>query len=507
MGKTLFVSVDLGTSFIKVGLYDEHGVCHAVETEAVDIKNLGPEIYIQYADELFASVLKCLKKTIELAGSEKAGKVCAIAFTGQMAGFMGVDKDWNDITTWSCSLDTRFAPFVDKQMELYAERFLEIGGTNSPLMAPKCEWFKHDFPEESSKIAKYMMISSYVIGRLGECPIEEAVIDSSFIAWTGLADVRKGEWSKELCSYAGISVEKLPRIVKSHEICGELSPKMAEIVGLKGGIPLVSGAGDKVAGCVGANVLTTGDMIFEASSYGAISCLVDEYLPNYKTCNYDAVPAANTKQFYAHKYIQGSGVTFKWYKDNFYGKDVSYVDIDKEIANIPCGSDGVMSIPLLGGSAIPFDGKLRGMFMGHTWSHHKGHFFHSLLESVGYELALTIDSIKEMYQGDKYNNQVVKVIGGGAKSSLWIQILSDICGMEFQRLNRDDVALWGTAILAGNAVGVFPTLEGVAKDTITVEKIFKTNPENNKKYLEYKKIYDSLLKPISGYCARIQDVQ
>ena len=114
----------------------------------------------------------------------------AIAFTGQMSGFMGVDKEWNDITTWSCSLDSRYMPYAERQMKELKDKFLCIGGTNFPQMAPKYEWFKTEFPEESKKISKYLMISGYVIGKLGDITVEDAVMDRSFIMWTGLADVQ-----------------------------------------------------------------------------------------------------------------------------------------------------------------------------------------------------------------------------------------------------------------------------------------------------------------------------
>ena len=50
---------------------------------------------------------------------------------------------------------------------------------------------------------------------------------------------------------------------------GHLSKKAAETTGLRSGIALISGAGDKIAGCVGANVLKKGDMIFEAAGLAA----------------------------------------------------------------------------------------------------------------------------------------------------------------------------------------------------------------------------------------------
>ena len=111
------------------------------------------------------------------------------------------------------------------------------------------------------------MISGYVIGKLGALPIEDAVMDCSFTSWTGLADVKNRCWSEEICGEIGLDRKYLPRIVDSNYVCGHLCREMAAVTGLKEGIPLVSGAGDKIAGCLGVAAVHPGQMVFEASSY------------------------------------------------------------------------------------------------------------------------------------------------------------------------------------------------------------------------------------------------
>lgn len=507
MRKKYFVSLDLGTSFIKAGVYDENGVNHGTSHAPVKSQIEGPGTYIQKADDLFSSVIECLRTVIQALGQEKR-EIYAIAFTGQMAGFMGVDKKWQDITTWSCSLDTRYVPYANRQMEMMEEKFRRIAGTNAPLMAPKCEWFQKEFPEKAKHIAKYMMISGYVIGRLGNMDIEEATIDCSYITWTGLADVKRQVWSEELCKAAGVRMDQLPRIVKSYEICGYLSKEMASVTGLLAGIPLVSGAGDKIAGCIGAGVLNKGDTIFEASSYGAVSKVVDSFTAEYSNKSYDVIPAALSKGYYAHKYIPGSGITLKWFKDLFLknetGNSLSFAEVDRRVQKVEPGCDGLMAIGLLGGSAMPFDGELRGSFIGHTWNHGPEHFYRALLESYGYETALTLDEIDLMYSMDK--KQAVKMIGGGAGSAVWPQIMADICQRDFLCLDQEDTAMWGTAVIAGYGVGIFKNIEETVKENVSVKYTYRPDLENTHIYEQYKKIYEEMRKDFHIYCKTLQGV-
>ncbi len=509
MKDILLMSVDLGTSFIKVGVYNTDSRCVASEIEPVKDYRPSPGVFIQKGEELFASVLACIKKTAHTLVA-RAQTIEAIAFTGQMSGFMGVDEHWNDITTWSCSLDSRYMPYAERQMAQLRDPFLEIGGTNFPQMAPKFEWFLKEFPLESKKIAKYLMISGYVIGKLGDLPIEEAVIDRTFTQWTGLANVRNDSWSEQLCDAIELDRRFLPRIVRSNDICGYLSASSARETGLKAGIPLVSGAGDKPAGCLGAAIVTPGDMIFEASSYGEISCCVEEYRPDFIERRLDVIPSAIPGEFYATHFVAGSGITLDWFMNTFVRQDgvrtkEMFADMEEKVAGIEPGCDGVMALGLLGGSSMPLDGTLRGLWMGHDWSHKKEHFYRALLESFSYDFALCIRSIERLYPEYQLND--IRMIGGGAKSSVWPQMCADVQGKTYQLLNREDVAMWGAAMLAGNAIGVFGDLKQTAKTHVKVEKEFKPDFIKKAKYDRYLSIYETYMVELHDFFARLQSIQ
>lgn len=501
----LFMAVDLGTSFIKTGVYDLGGICLATASEPVPDERPGPGIFLQHGDRLYESVLRCIRKTVSEL-QERAQDVCAMAFTGQMAGAMGVDENWADVTTWSCSLDSRYLPYANRQRDLFADDLFRICGTNAPVMCSKYDWFKNDFPEEHKRIAKYVMLNGYVIGRLSGIPVSQASIDNSLIVWTGMADIRSRSWSDVLCEKMGIDTAVLPKIVNCTDVGGYLSEEMAKQLGLKSGIPLVVGAGDKVSGCVGAAVFDYGDMIFEASSYGAVSAMVGEVQLDEDSRNYDVIGAMDTSGYYAHKYIQGSGIAIDWYVDTFMTqsgetKKDGFRRAEELVAQTPLGSDNLLSIGLLGGSAMPFDSEQKGLFMGHTWNHHQGHFYRSLLESFSYDLALTLASMKKNYA--YLNGQTIKLIGGGAKSAVWPQILADVTGHSFTLLSRSDVALWGTALLAAAGTGAVTDIKQTARENVKTGKVFIPNEEAHKAYLPYINLYAQATKELHSLYTRL----
>jgi len=504
---TLLMAIDLGTTFIKAGVYSPEG--RLIGQASADVKSEVPfaGAFIQRGDDILESVVKCMKTVGSELGS-RAADIEAIAFTGQMSGFMGVDKNWDDVTTWSCSMDRRYMPYAERQIMDLGQDFLEICGTSAPQMAPKFEWFKTEFPEPARRIAKYVMISGYVIGKLGECPIEDAAIAKSYTQWTGLADLRNAAWSDKLCSAVKMKRDHLPRIVGATHICGTLSKKMAGLTGLKSGIPLASGAGDKIAGCTGADVLGSGEMIFEASSYGALTCCMDEYKVDSLSRRFDVVPSAIDGQFYAMNFIIGSGVTLDWFKKIFGGNGEQsggsfYEAIDRQVEQIKPGCNGLMAIGLLGGSAQPLDGDLRGMWMGFDWSHKKEHFYRALLESFCYNFCLVAERLEEMYPSCRGTK--VKIIGGGAKSRVWTQMNADVLGRTYQALNREDVALWGAAIMAGKAIGLFRDLREPARKHVAVVREYQTNKEMNSAYRPFVSLYGQYTKELHRFYKRVQE--
>ena len=502
MDKTMIMAVDLGTSQIKAGVFNTDGVRLSLAREPVRSEKPAPDQFIQHGEDIFASVVRCIKKAAEETGN--ADGITAIAFTGQMAGFMGIGKDWEDITGWSCSLDTRYAPFAEKQMKEYRDDFVCISGTGSPLFSAKHAWFVHDFPKEAKRIRKYLMLNGYIIGRLGNMPLEEAMIDGSLLTWTGVADIRNRKWSEKICGELGIDMACLPRIMASSEKAARLAPEAAKATGLKSGIPLIAGGGDKIAGCVGAGCLREGSLLFEAASFGAVSCMVNDFRPDREEQRYDLLNGAEAGDLYAHYYMPGSGITQEWFVNRFVRKDSetlqqAYRRMDAAVAGIGPGSDGLLAVGMLGGTVMPFDGDLRGVFLGHSWSHGPEHFYRALVESFAFSLSTAIDRIHEIYP-EYREEECIRVIGGGIHSPNCLQIYADVTGKPLETSGRDEAALWGACILAAKGTGLTDELRTHSEKHIHPGNRYEPDPERHETYKRLKEQYNRYEERLSSLC-------
>jgi xylulokinase len=504
MGKSYLIGVDAGVSFIKVGVYDVEG-----NSQATVIKNAPGQypkagVFLQSAEELLGIIREALKEAVVRAGVP-GNAVEAIGFSGAMGGAMGVDEEWRVAADWSIISDTRFYPYVTRMLQAQSRKILEQSGTNFPIMGPKILWWKKEFPEQHDKVARWMVLAGFVIGRLGALPIEEATIDRTYLHFTGLADLRRSAWSQEICREFGIDLKRLSRIVTSNTIVARLSAEAAAACGLRQGTPLVSGAGDKPVGALGAGVVDPGVLIDESASFGALSLCTDKYVPDLARRTLENLPSPIVGHYLPSCYLFGSGVTHAWFRDVFGEEEKqlafrtgssAFPILDEKASKVPPGSEGLLALGLFGGRGYPSDPDIKGLWIGHSWAHKKEHFYRALLESFAYEYGCVLEVMKKNHPELAFNE--IRVIGGGSRSDLWNQIKADVLGVPYARLSRDDYALLGDVLLAGNAVGVFPDLAAAARRHIQVIQRYLPDLNRHAQYQRYMDLYQGLFDRTRG---------
>jgi len=165
-------------------------------------------------------------------------------------------------------------------------------------------------------------------------------------------------------------------------------------------------------------------------------------------------------------------------------------------ADIPAGSEGLLFLPYLTGERTPHPDPLaRGAFVGLTVRHTKAHITRSVIEGVSYGLRDSMELIKKAGLGEI---KQVRVSGGGARSPLWRQMLSDVMDSELVTVNTTEGAAFGAALLAGVGAGTWKTVEESCTATIKTMEKTAPNSETVKLYEQYYRQYTAFypaLKP------------
>lgn len=496
MATQYLVGIDIGTQGTKTALFSQDGQKIAEAFEASRLISTTKGAVQQEPDEMYGSVLHTVKSVMQTSGIHP-GDVVGIGVDGQMAGILGIDRDWHAVTWYDSWLDTRCEKYINLVKEKAEEKVIAITGCPVTYAhGPKILWWKYEKPEIYQKIDKFILPSTYVVGRLCGLTSDQAYIDYSHLHFSGFGDVEHLTWSDELLDMFQVEKEKMPRILNPWDIVGHLTPEAAAACGLKPGIPLVAGCGDSAATSLAAGVTQKGVIFDVAGTASIFSCCVDQYKPDLtnKTLLYarSIVPGL----WIPMAYINGGGMCLEWFKDQLTGTEgtVSFKNLDAEAVAVSPGSEGLIFLPHFSGRVCPNNAYVRGSWIGLQWSHKRAHLFRSIMEGIAYEYNYYFGIIKELVKDAAFTE--VYAIGGGSKSELFNTIKADVLGIDYVKLNIGDTAPLGSALVAGFGVGLYSDLKAAADAMISFESRISFNMLHHKAYSKYAHAYADVFEAL-----------
>ncbi|MFZ3079909.1 MAG: FGGY family carbohydrate kinase [Bellilinea sp.] len=498
------LSLDIGTTSVKAGLFDERGGCLATALEeyqlitpAADRVELDAQVYWRASKETIRRVIS--KAAIN--GHEIA--VTTVSSQGETLIILNEDgQPVGNAIVW---MDNRA---VEQARTLAATLGADIYDvTGIPEVVPtwpacKILWIKQNEPERYSQITHFLLVQDYLIYLL----TGNMVTDGSISCTTLLYDIVQHDWWQKALNAIGIQADHLPRIQSPGSIAGKLSSHVAAELGLSENLIVVCGGMDQCAGAIGAGNIEEG--VVSETTGAALTIQVTIRAP--------LIDPARSMPVYVHsvpgRYLfvpvcPTAGMAFKWLKDNFIvdldapetaGRVDLYEIMNQMSESVPEGCDGLIMLPHLMGVYSPVSNpSARGSFTGFTLLHKKAHFVRAVQEAVAYMLRQNIDVIGRA--GVAINE--IRTSGGAARSSIWNQIKADVCGLPIIRLENEDTGLVGDAILGGVAAGVFKSIdEGVR---IMVHRSGQVNPgESRKAYNGYYQRYVDLDATLKDYFIR-----
>ena len=196
----------------------------------------------------------------------------------------------------------------------------------------------------------------------------------------------------------------------------------------------------------------------------------------------------------------------RWMRDAFYGvtgegdnkrTTTSYELMEAEAQRSPVGANGVFFHPYLQGERCPYwDANLRASFTGVSISSTRGDFCRALMEGVAFSLKDCYGTLEEM----KLPVKRIFLIGGGARSRLWSEIVCNVFNCKVAVPTPGD-ASFGACLLAGTGVGVFKDAKEAVAKCLRLGRTIEPDPKNageyDRLYKQYKKIHDALA-PVYG---------
>jgi len=471
MGERYLVGVDLGTSATKAALYCPDGTLVAEASAEVPLYYPKPGAVEQENDDFYRSAAHTVRACIAESGVDPR-RIAAIAFDSQMAGLGAVDEDFKPAMRFDSWLDMRCQPYIEQLKRDHGDLITRLTGCPPTCdHGPKILWWKEERPEDYVRVAKFLMPAGYVVGAMAGLRGDEAFIDHTFIHFSALSDAQAGTWSPELCNLLGVDEDKLSRIVPPWEVIGEVTEDAAKDFGLAPGTPIAAGCGDTAAGALGAGIVQPGMLLDTAGTASVLAGCTDRFAADEKNRALLVMRSVVPGLWHPLAYIAGGGQALPWFRDEFFCATEPERDpydlLAERAGKVPPGAEGLFFSPHLGGRVCPAEPAMRGAWVGFSWGHTQAHFFRAILEGIAFEYAYYLHILRELIRDLSLIE--ARVIGGGAKSRHWNQIKADVLGVPCQRLKRSEFATWGSAMIAGRAVGLFDDLAMTATATTEVD--------------------------------------
>lgn len=423
-------------------------------------------------------------------------EVKAVVFTTQAMGIIPVDEKGKALY--------RNISWVDGRAEKQAQNLMKkLGGktlftllAGTPIMGKdvvaKLEWIKEERPDIYRRTKYFLDVNGYLKFRCTGNMVAELSGASSY----GL-DLKKNTWLSAI-KLLGIDMSKLPPLCESTDHVGDLHKEAAKDMGLLEGTPVFGGCDDVQSACIGSGMTRDGDIhIYLGTS--AWVCASSKDKTAFKN-GVAAIKSADPKMNLIVGITEAAGSNIEWILNQFFDRerkeygDKVYAYMSELIERIPSGSNGLICTPWMLGERCPVSTTTtRATLFNIDESHTREHLMRSVYEGIGFNLRWILENFKHDY---KFTCETFKVVGGGALNKSWMQIISDITGIEFTTVKQPRSAgALGAAIIALKGLGEISDFANAEK-YVQIDNTYQPNSKNfsvyDKMFASYKDIYYGL---------------
>jgi len=466
MSKRILIGIDLGTTNVKAVAIDSNGQFITSASRQFDLHTPKANHVVQDSGQWWKMSAECIKEVVSHNDVDPKNIECVSA-SGQGCGALALDSTGKPLGPAIIWMDFR-AGAECNEFSQYRDKIFEISGNNlDPVQnIASILWLKKHDPSTYGKTSKFLTATAFLNYKFTGNFVEN-ISDAGL---STLYDMNKNDWSEELASIYGVSIDKMPKIAKCTDLIGKITKEASEATGLIEGTPVCAGGG---------------------LSTGTSTNLVLNTDKNIAIKNSLNMPHVIYGQRFLSGNIPTTGSCMQWFtklfNDNKENNEISddILNILNDEASISApGANKLIFLPHLAGSAYPISNpEARGVFFGLSLNSKRGDMVRAIMEGVAFSYRSIIDHLKD----SGFTISEMRATGGPTKSDLWNQISADISAVSISLIESLAEAPVGDAMIGGVATGIFTSFEDAINKTIKLGKKYEPDPGN-------KKIYDDLYK-------------
>ena len=417
----LFIGIDSGTQGTKGVLFSRKDGRIMAEAYADHqlIENIGgrreqkPEWWLEACSTVIGRLLESSNVSRDM--------ICAIGVSGQQHGMVPLDAQGKVIRPAKLWCDTETSAQCDEITARIGgpEKVIELIGNSvaAGYTASKILWVKQHEPHSYDRLATVLLPHDYINYWLtGEKKTEFG--DASGTAYF---DVKTRTWSASLLKAideSGRLQNCLPALIPSDEPVGTIRSEIAEQFQLKSGVLVSSGGGDNMMAAIGTGNVTPGIVTTSLGTSGTIYSFSDRPVidPNGELAAF----CSSSGGWLPLVCTMNVTVSTELTRDLL---EKSLIDFNQLASSAPPGADGILLLPYFNGERTPALPNAKAVFFGLTSTNYSAaNIARSAMEGATLGLRYGLDVLKHQGIGPTE----IRLVGGGANSPLWRQILADV---------------------------------------------------------------------------------
>ena len=440
------LGIDLGTSEVKLLLLDEQGAIAATAGAPLSVQRPHPHWSEQSPASWWEATQQAARELRERAPLAWQ-RVQAIGLSGQMHGatLLGAnDEVLRPAILWN---DTRSADECERLTQAVPRLHGITGNLAMPgFTAPKLLWVRRHEPELFSRVHSVLLPKDY----LRWCLTGEKWTDPSDAAGTLWLDVARRDWSDEVLAATGLGRAHMPRLAEGSQVAGRLHAAAAHALALPAGIAVAAGGGDNAASAVGMGCVRPGDGFVSLGTSGVLFVVTSGYRANPEAAVHSFCHALPGR-WHQMSVMLSAASCLRWVTRLVGETDEAALMARVQSLAAAEHAQAPIFLPYLGGERTPHnDAHARGVFFDLDHDTDAARLGYSVIEGVCFGLC---DGLLAL-QAAGTTVERLALVGGGARSELWAQLLADTLNLQVARLEGAETGgALGAARLAWLALG------------------------------------------------------
>lgn len=491
------LGVDNGCTVSKAGLFSLKGREVAVASGKSQLLSPHPGWQERDVDEFWKITAGTIREVIEKSGIDPT-EIIAVACTGHGNGLYLVDKQGRSVRNAILSTDSRARSYIDKWVADGIDKKVRPKTMQNLWPAQPnalLAWLKDNEPQTIEKAGWALMAKDFVRSKLTGT-FEAELTDFS---GTSLMNLTTRDWDDDLLADFGIGFARdlLGPIVRTADICGQVTAAAAAETHLAEGTPVAGGMFDIDACGLSCGMIDESQLCIVVGTWGN-----NQYISRTPITTEDVFMTSCYSMDDYYLMLEGSATSasnLEWFVTQFFDAENSaaqeqgrgvYDLCNELVASVGPDDSNIVFLPFLYGSNVNPDAK--GCFVGLKANHTRAHVLRAIYEGVVFTHLSHVEKLLKF----RSLPEVIRLTGGAARSKVWLQIFSDVFQVPIQTPEGTELGALGAAIAASVAVGSYGSYEEAVQNMVRFSRLIEPSVECEdvyaRKYGRYKKLIETL---------------